>query len=54
ATTKDAMRTLTVGLSTLKTFQITNYGQMMAGATITFLPPFIFIHMFYHSFYRQF
>ncbi len=31
ATTKDAMRTLTVGLSTLKTFQITNYGQMMAG-----------------------
>ncbi|HBF9958696.1 carbohydrate ABC transporter permease [Clostridioides difficile] len=42
ATTKDAMRTLTVGLSTLKTFQITNYGQMMAGATITFLPPFIF------------
>lgn len=40
--TKDAMRTLTVGLSTMQGQHITNYGSLMAGATITFLPPFIF------------
>lgn len=42
ATTETAMRTLPVGLSTLQTQYVTNYGSMMAAATITFLPPFIF------------
>lgn len=41
-TTKDSMRTLTVGLSTIQNQYITNYGSMMAAATLTFLPPFIF------------
>lgn len=41
-TTKTAMRTLPVGLATLQTQHVTNYGSMMAAATITFLPPFIF------------
>lgn len=41
-TTKDSMRTLTVGMSTLQNQYITNYGSMMAAATLTFLPPFIF------------
>lgn len=41
-TTKDSMRTLTVGMATLQNQHISNYGSMMAGATLTFLPPFIF------------
>lgn len=40
--TKDAMRTLTVGLATMQNQHVANYGSLMAGATITFLPPFIF------------
>ncbi|MEG0371634.1 MAG: carbohydrate ABC transporter permease, partial [Clostridium sp.] len=38
----DSLKTLTVGLSTLGTQNNTNYGLVMAGATITFLPSFIF------------
>lgn len=38
----DKTRTLTVGLSTLQTQYTPNYGVMMAAATLTFLPPFIF------------
>lgn len=41
-TTDDSMRTLTVGLSTLGAHYTINYGLIMAGATITFLPSFIF------------
>ncbi|MFX0549599.1 carbohydrate ABC transporter permease [Hathewaya histolytica] len=41
-TTKDSMRTLTVGMSTLQAQYIVNYGMVMAGATLTFIPSFIF------------
>ncbi len=41
-TTKDSMRTLTVGMATLQAQYIVNYGLVMAGATLTFLPSFIF------------
>jgi len=39
-TTTDSMRTITLGLSILQGKAITNYGLVMAGATLTFLPPF--------------
>lgn len=41
ATTDSTVRTLTVGLSTMQSQYTINYGLVMAGATITFLPPFI-------------
>lgn len=41
ATSDESVRTLTVGLSTLKARNTVNYGLVMAGATITFLPSFI-------------
>lgn len=41
-TSGDAMKTLTVGMSTLSVQHQTNYGLVMAGTTITFLPSFIF------------
>lgn len=41
-TTNDSVRTLTVGLSTLGAQYTVNYGIIMAGATLTFLPSFIF------------
>lgn len=41
-TTDDTVRTLTVGLSTLGAQYTVNYGLIMAGATITFIPSFIF------------
>ncbi|SHH09339.1 carbohydrate ABC transporter permease [Tepidibacter thalassicus] len=41
-TTNDSVRTLTVGLSTLNAQYTVNYGLVMAGATLTFLPSFIF------------
>lgn len=40
-TTSDSMSTLTVALSTLNSNYRTNYGLVMAGAMLTFLPPFI-------------
>ncbi len=40
-TTSDEMRTLTLGLSTLQGNYSTNYGLVMAGCTLTFIPPFI-------------
>lgn len=41
-TVDDSVRTLTVGLSILGTQFTTNYGLIMAGATIMFLPSFVF------------
>ncbi|SHH88820.1 carbohydrate ABC transporter membrane protein 2, CUT1 family [Clostridium collagenovorans DSM 3089] len=41
-TTKDAMRTLPLAMSTMQLQHINNYGSSMASATIGFLPPFIF------------
>lgn len=41
ATTDASVRTLTVGLSSLKSQYTVNYGLVMAGATLAFLPPFI-------------
>lgn len=41
ATTDASVRTLTVGLSTMRSQYTVNYGLVMAGATLTFLPPFI-------------
>lgn len=41
-TVDDSVRTLTVGLSILGAQFTTNYGLIMAGATIMFLPSFIF------------
>lgn len=41
ATSDESVRTLTVGLSTLKARHTVNYGLVMAGATVTFLPSFI-------------
>jgi multiple sugar transport system permease protein len=40
--TSDSMKTLTLGLSTLQGSYGTNYGLVMAGSVLTFLPPFIF------------
>ena len=39
-TNESAMYTLTLGLSLLQGNYTTNYGLIMAGATLTFLPPF--------------
>jgi multiple sugar transport system permease protein len=39
--TKNEMQTLTVALSVLKGNYLTNYGLVMAGATLSFLPPII-------------
>lgn len=39
--TKQSMGTLTLALSSLQGNYATNYGLVMAGATLTFLPPFI-------------
>lgn len=41
-TMDDSVRTLTVGLSTLQNQYTVNYGLVMAGATLTFMPSFIF------------
>ena len=41
STSKSSMYTLTVSLSLLKTQYATNYGLLMAGATVSFLIPFI-------------
>lgn len=40
-TTDDSVRTLTVGLSTMQAQYTVNYGLVMAGAALTFLPSFI-------------
>ncbi|MCT4508461.1 MAG: carbohydrate ABC transporter permease [Tepidibacter sp.] len=40
-TTNDSIRTLTVGLSSLNSQYTVNYGLIMAGTTLTFLPSFI-------------
>lgn len=40
-TTKTEMHTLTLALSALKGNYITNYGLVMSGTTLAFLPPFI-------------
>lgn len=40
--TDDSVRTLTVGMSTLKAQYTPSYGLNMAAATLTFLPPFLF------------
>lgn len=48
ATTDGSVRTLTVGLATMKSQYTVNYGLVMAGATITFLPSFI-IYMILQS-----
>lgn len=39
--TRQSMNTLTLALSSLQGNYATNYGLVMAGATLTFLPPFI-------------
>lgn len=39
--TKEAMRTLPVGLSTMKAQYDNNVGALMASATVSFLPPFV-------------
>lgn len=40
--TDSTRQTLTLALSTLQGNYLTNYGLVMAGATLTFLPPFLF------------
>lgn len=40
-TTSPEMKTLTLAISALKGSYSTNYGLVMAGSTLTFLPPFI-------------
>jgi len=40
-TTNDSVRTLTVGLSNMQAQYTVNYGLVMAGATLTFMPSFI-------------
>ncbi len=40
-TTKPHMKTLTLAIAALKGNYTTNYGLVMAGSTLTFLPPFI-------------
>ena len=42
ATTEDSMRTLPLAISTMKTAYDSDVGLTMAGAAVTFLPPFIF------------
>lgn len=42
STTSDSMRTLTVGMASMNAQYTVNYGLVMAGATMTFLPSFIF------------
>ena len=42
ATTEDAMRTLPLAISTMRTAYDTDVGLVMAGAAVTFLPPFLF------------
>jgi len=42
ATTSNSMRTLTVGMASMNAQYSVNYGLVMAGATMTFLPSFIF------------
>lgn len=42
ATTSDSMRTLTVGMASMNSQYTMNYGLVMAGSTLTFLPSFIF------------
>lgn len=39
--TKDEMKTLTLGLSMLQNNYVSNYGLVMAGATVAFIFPFI-------------
>ncbi|NLZ69297.1 MAG: carbohydrate ABC transporter permease, partial [Spirochaetales bacterium] len=39
--TKPEMRTLTLAISALRGSYSTNYGLVMAGSTLAFLPPFI-------------
>ena len=39
--TKPQMQTLTLAISALKGSYSTNYGLVMAGSTLTFLPPFV-------------
>ena len=39
--TKDEMKTLTLGLSMLQNNYVSNYGLVMAGATVSFIFPFI-------------
>ena len=39
--TKDEMKTLTLGLSMLQNAYVSNYGLVMAGATLAFIFPFI-------------
>ncbi len=41
STTSSSMYTLTLGLSTLQSNYLTNYGLLLAGSTVIFLPPFI-------------
>ncbi|MCM1990829.1 carbohydrate ABC transporter permease [Oceanirhabdus seepicola] len=41
-TTDDSVRTLTVGLSNMQAQYTVNYGLVMAGATLTFMPSFVF------------
>ena len=41
ATTSDSMRTLTVGMASMNAQYTVNYGLVMAGSTLTFLPSFI-------------
>jgi len=45
--TDRSMQTLTLALSILKGNYITNYGLVMAGSTLTFLPPFILFILFH-------
>ena len=42
ATTEDAMRTLPLAISTMRTAYDTDVGLVMAGAAVTFLPQFLF------------
>ena len=48
--TKDEMKTLTLGLSMLQNNYVSNYGLVMAGATVAFIFPFIL----YFSLQRKF
>jgi multiple sugar transport system permease protein len=51
-TSKDTMRTLQVGLATLQSRVLTDYGMLMAGAAISALPMIVVFLLFQRYFVR--
>ena len=49
-TTDDRMQTVTLAIATMRANYTVNYGLVMAGTTVTFLPPFILYLLFQKQF----